>query len=314
MEEYDQQAVGFISYEWEGAPAGVIDANAGGNALIGIDEAIRFFNRKQARGFSAASYEIPVRTAEGSWIAYVLGVLAIAPVAFATSYAKKAGEKMAERDFAELGFKDVARKSVDALRAFVELVKHTQKTENWTTSGWKDGTVMIGVTNDAGQIFYLPAEYLKWYYELPKTTLKKLVAPVAKGRSMIIASREADDSPFRKVEVTSDDAGLFDADEKEEDEFLLPDLEHGKDVVLEGLITRGNQETNSMGFQYQGHILNCVPAMGNVRRYKSAMFLHCRVHVTIDRHVTSFAHLDRRPTLIVNDVVPLEVEGQQSLF
>lgn len=314
MNENDQ-SVGFISYEWNGAPAGVIDANAGGTALLGIDEAVRFFNRKQARGFSSTNYEIPVRTGEGSWIAYVLGVLAVPTAIFATAYAKKAGEKMAERDFAELGFKDIARKSVDALRCLIELIKHTGKTSGWDTSGvdWKDSATIIGIQNGTGEVLYIPAEYLKWYYEVPKATLKKLVAPVTKGRFMTVGSLPSD-GELRTVEVTSDHVALFDPEDSEEEEFLFPELEHGTDVALEGLITRGNQETNSMGFQYLGHILNCNPANGSVRRFKAAMFLHCRIHATVNRHVTSLTHVDRRPTLIVNEVIPLEVDMQQALF
>ena len=67
-----QEGVGYISYEWEGAPSGVIDAYAGGEALLGIDEAVRFFNRQQNRGFASSSYEIPVYTGEGSWLAIVM--------------------------------------------------------------------------------------------------------------------------------------------------------------------------------------------------------------------------------------------------
>lgn len=315
MDEIEQQSVGFVSYEWKGAPAGVIDANAGGTALIGIDEAVRFFNRKQARGFSSANYEIPVKTGEGSWIALVLGVLALPATAFATGYAKKAGEKMAERDFSDLGFKDVTRKSIDALRTLIELVKHTGKTSGWDTAGaeWKENATIIGILNEAGEVLYLPVEYLKWYYEVPKSTLKKLVAPIANGRFMTIGSQPRE-GELRTVQVTSDQVALFDPDDNEEDEFLFPELEHGDDVALEGLITRGNQETNSMGFQYQGHILNCNPANGSVRRFKAAMFLHCRIHATVNRHVTSLTHVDRRPTLIVNEVVPLESDTQQLLF
>ncbi|WP_145985551.1 hypothetical protein [Marilutibacter maris] len=315
MNDLEEYSVGFLSYEWSGAPPGVIDANSGGTALIGIDEAIRFFNRKQTRGFSSIEYQIPIKTGEGSWIAYVLGIIAIPATAFATGYAKKAGEKMAERDFSDLGFKDIARKSVDALRIFIDLVKHTGKASGWGTTNaeWKESATIVGILNSDGEVLYLPAEYLKWYYEIPKTTLRKLVAPITKGRSMIVGSYPQI-GDLHTTKITSDQTSLFDSEDKEEDEFLFPELKHGIDVTLEGIITRGNQETNSIGFQYQDHILNCNPASGSIRRFKSAMFLHCRLHATVNRHVASLTHVDRRPTLIVNEVIPLESDGQQLLF
>ncbi|MBB4731377.1 hypothetical protein [Xanthomonas arboricola] len=119
--------VGYLSYEWLSAPDGVIDAYAGGTALIGLDEAIRYFNRRQAKSLSTTNYEIPVRTGDGSWLAVVIGILSVPVTTFAAAYAKKAAEKMAERDFSELGFKDIARRSMDALVHLIEIMKKTGK-------------------------------------------------------------------------------------------------------------------------------------------------------------------------------------------
>lgn len=315
METIEAEAVGFVSYEWHGAPSGVIDAQAGGNALLGIDEAVRFFNRKQTKGFLSTSYEIPVKTGEGSWIAWVLGLIAIPTTAFVTGYAKKAGERMAERDFSEIGFIDIAKKSIDALEHLFELIKHTQKTSGWNTDNaiWKENATIIGITNEANEVLYIPVEYLKWYWELPQSTLRKLTAPISKGRHMTIGA-SLGEGRYRTVQVNHDELELFIKEEADESEFLFSNLIHGEDVALEGLVTRGNQETNSMGFQYHGHILNCVPATGSVRRFKPAMFLHCRVEATVNRHVASLARVDHRPTLIVNQVIILETDSQQSLF
>lgn len=307
--------VGFVSYEWKGAPSGVIDAQAGGNALLGIDEAVRLFNRKQTKGFLSTSYEIPVKTGEGSWVAWILGLIAIPATAFVTGYAKKAGERMAERDFSEMGFTDIARKSIDALEHLFELIKHTKKTSGWDTEGviWKENATIIGITNESNEVLYIPVEYLKWYWDLPQSTLKKLTAPIAKGRQMTIGA-SLGEGRYRTVKINHDELELFTKEDIDEDEFLFPELVHGNDVVIEGLVTRGNQETNSMGFQYHAHILNCVPATGSIRRFKPAMFLHCKVEATINRHVASLARLDYRPTLIVNQVIILESDSQPSLF
>jgi hypothetical protein len=310
--------VGYLSYEWVGAPSGVIDAYAGGTALIGLDEAIRYFNRRQAKSLSMTSYEIPVHTGEGSWIAVVIGILSIPATTFAATYAKKAAEKMAERDFAELGFKDIARKSMDALVHLINLLKRTGKPLDLsrTKIRWsKDATKAI-LVDQLGDEFEIPADYIKWFQELPRSTLKKIAAPIAANRFMKVASRQADGGML-EVTISSSELRLLEGDDDEnEDEFLFPDLKHGDEVQLEGLITRGNQSTNSIGFQYMGHILNCIPETGNVRKYKSAMFLHCVIKATVNRHVGSLSRLDHRPTLIINQLIALESDNQsqQQLF
>lgn len=113
-QEYEE--VGYIKYSGRDVTRGIIDAGSAGSALIGLDEALRFFNTQQSPEFSNWSYEIPVQTRPGSWEAIVLGGIATVGGGFALGYAKKAGEKMAERDFAEIGMKDVLRKSLERLR------------------------------------------------------------------------------------------------------------------------------------------------------------------------------------------------------
>lgn len=318
MDEIDvnENAVGFVSYEWRGAPKGVIDAHAGGTALIGIDEVLRFFNRKQAGSLNNTSYEIPVETGRGSWVAWILGVLALPVATFATAYAKKAGEKMAERDFSDIGFKDIAKKSIDALERFIELVKHTKKISDWPTDNvvWKDNSSMVGFPNENGELMFIPSEYLKWYWDLPKGALKKLVSPITNGRYMVVGVN-IEGARFRTVDVHAGDIAPFiGVNDPADDDFIFPDLIHGQDVELEGVITRGNQQTNSVGFQYQDHILNCMPEMGSIRRFKPAMFLHCKIRATVNRHVASNVQLDRRPTLIILDIIAMESDDQRSLF
>ncbi|HYG07691.1 MAG TPA: hypothetical protein VD865_14965 [Stenotrophomonas sp.] len=310
--------VGFLSYEWDKAPAGVIDAYAGGTSLIGLDEAIRYFNRKQAKGLPSTSYEIPVYTGEGSWLALVLGVLGIPATAFATAYAKKAGEKMAERDFSDIGLKDVARKSMDALVRLIEMMKRRGKRIDWNSIkiSWSPDANYAYIEDAEGHQIEVPSEYIKWYKEFPVSTLKKLAAPIAANRTMTVASRQPDGS-ILAVRIEAGESHLLHGeDEDSEDEFLFPELEHGVTLELEGLITRGNQATNSIGFQFKGHILNCVPDTGNVRKYKPAMFLHCKVVATVNRHVGSLTRLDYRPTLIILEVIQLESDSidQASLF
>jgi len=38
------------------------------------------------------------------------------------------------------------------------------------------------------------------------------------------------------------------------DDFIFPEIQHEDEVRLEGKLTRGNEQSNTVGFEYQGHI------------------------------------------------------------
>ncbi|MNM50537.1 hypothetical protein D3C81_615810 [compost metagenome] len=312
------EGIGFVSYEWKGAPSGVIDASSGGQALLGLDDAIRYFNRRQSAGFGSTSYEIPVLTGNGSWVAVVLGILAVPAAAFSMAYAKKAGEKMAEKDFSDIGFKDVARKSMDALVKFIRLVKIKKGKFDIRKLDieWSEDATTAIVRAENGEHITVPAEYIRWYATLPAGTLKRLCTPIASGREMTVGARQDDGSLDAVTFDEADRLSLTNEDTEVDPEFLFPDLIHGTDVILEGIVTRGNQSTNSMGLQYRGHILNCIPGTGSVKRFKPALFEQCKVYATINRHVASLATLDYRPTLLVDNIISTEDRpiSQQDLF
>jgi hypothetical protein len=99
-----------------------------------------------------------------------------------------------------------------------------------------------------------------------------------------------------------------------EEEVLFQELVHGASVSLEGRLIRGNEASNSIGLEYMGHVINCVPLVGSVRQYKAALFLRCKVEGRITRHSKNRFMAERRPTLIVDRVTPLETDTQGSLF
>jgi hypothetical protein len=103
-----------------------------------------------------------------------------------------------------------------------------------------------------------------------------------------------------EVHVNEEDKPLFDdtQDEEEDEDILFPELVHGQDARLEGRLIRGNEASNTAGLEYQGHVINCVPAHGSVRQYKAALFLRCKVEGRITRHAKSRFVADRRPTLM----------------
>jgi hypothetical protein len=172
----------------------------------------------------------------------------------------------------------------------------------------------VAVLNDKGQELLVPAEYFRWYQQMPPRLLVRMTTVVRSERVLSIGV--AGEAPDEAVQVLERDKALFenDTDEELDDEVLFPELVHGKTATLEGRLIRGSEASNSVGLEYLGHVLNCVPAKGNVRQFKPALFLRCKVTGRVNRLTKSRFVADRRPTLIIERVVPLEKDTQGSLF
>lgn len=316
LETSEYEEVGFIRYSGADVEQGIIDAGSAGSALTGLDEAIRFFNAQQSPDLATIEYEIPVQTRPGSWEAVVLAGAGAIGAAFALGYARKAGEKLAEQDFKDIGLKDVLRKSMSAIAGLAKLIKHTRRSRGWEgtahTPASEEATVVV--VNERGEDLAIPAEFYRWYQQIPPRLLVKMTSVVRSERALTIGATYR--SATSEVRITEEDKALFaNADEEEFlEDVLFPELIHGQFAKLEGRLIRGSEASNSAGLEYKGHIINCVPSSGSIRQYKVALFLRCRVTGQITRHAKNRFVADRRPTLILETVVPLEKDGQLGLF
>lgn len=312
-EQYEE--LGFVKYSGKSLIDGVIDAGSAGSALVGLDEAIRFFNSQQSPDLSTFQYDVPVQTRPGSWQAVVVASVAFGG-AFALGYAKKAGEKLAENDFKDLGLKDVLRKSLAALQTLARLIKHTRRSHDWDQVRIEPslGTDTVLVANDKGDELSVPIEYFRWYQQLPPRLLSRMTSVIRVDRVLTIGVVK--ESGIEEVTIVEEEKALFNQkqDTEYEEDILFPELHHGAEVQLVGRLIRGNEASNSVGLEYMGHVINCVPAQGSIRQYKAALFLRCKVEGKITRHTKKSFVADRRPMLIVDTVTPLEIDGQMGLF
>jgi hypothetical protein len=316
IEPQKYEEVGFVKYSGKGMQSGVIDAGSAGSALVGLDEALRFFNTQQSTDLAALSYDIPVQTRAGSWEAIVLGLAATTGGAFALGYAKKAGEKLAENDFKDVGLTHVLKKSMSALQWLAVLTKHTRKSRDWNIERIEPvGTVdMAVVLNAQGQELPVPLEYVHWFHKMPPRLLLKMTSVVRSDRALTIGA--IDGAKIEQITIVEEDKPLFDSlgvDDIEE-ALLFPELAHGTKAQLVGRLIRGSEASNSVGLEYEGHVINCIPESGSIRQYKPALFLRCKVEGQVTRHSKHRFVADRRPTLIVTRVIPLEADGQLGLF
>jgi hypothetical protein len=310
--EDDNEEVGSIKYEGKAVAPGVLDAGKAGMALTGLDELLRYFNSRQSPELAKLDYEIPVRVREGSWEAVVV----TGASAFAVAYMLRAANEIAKRDFEGVGLRDAFKKSMQAIVYLIRLAKHTSKLKGWLVENmrWQNNNTEVGIPNEEGQYEYFPTEFLDWYSSLPVQTIRKIVDVVESERELVVDA--STNQILLRETITIREKRIFigELDEDMDNEVLFPELEHDAEVKLEGRLTRGNAETNTFGLEYLGHILNCMPESGSVVQHKHALFLQCVVEGRITRLSKNHLVAERRPTIIVRRVTPLERDAQNLLF
>ncbi|WP_175773780.1 hypothetical protein [Burkholderia multivorans] len=309
----EEEFVGFVKYDGKRLESGAFDARKSAKALIGFDEALRHFILAQAPDLRDIEFEVPVRIEKGSWIASIptdistlfqLG-LGIA----ATAYVTNAAKKMAEKDFDGVGFKDIFKTALEALKWIARIGKHlgNLNKRQFDDVKFKENNKLIGIPNESGEYLYLPIKYLELYAHCSPKILEKLAANIDTETTLSIGVLV--DGKIDQEIITAREKSIF-SDEEEEltDELLFPELVHGAAVALTGEVTRENKTSQSMGFKYQGHILTAYPETRNIVPYKPMLFETCRLIGVVDRIDEKGRIGAKRPKLIFSSLEP--VSGQ----
>ncbi len=295
-----------------------MDARQSAQALLGFDEAIRFFVSQQVPELKGQDFEFPVRVRKGTWeivIPELIDLIKVGGSVVVTAYGMKAAQKMAEKDFEGIGLKDLLQKSLLAMQWVIKIGKHlgdlTLKT--FKDVKFKDGNNLVGIRNSEGEYLYIPKEYLDMYVATNPRLLKKMSELIEEERTLSIGVFQ--NGELTEETVTRKYRRIFTFEEEEQADVLFPELKHGQKVVLEGEVTRGNEMSNTIGFSYQGHILTCTPESGSIVRFKKSLFLKCRIHGLISRLDEKGSLLAKRPKIIFSNIEPLEADpSQQVLF
>lgn len=312
------EKIGFVKYEGEHLKDGVYDARKSAKALIGLDGALRHLISVQVPDLRTVDFEIPVKVGKGSWeisiSSDITTLFQIGTSIAATAYVTKAAQKMAENDFGDIGIKDIFKKSFEALFWIVKIGKHlgnlTQRT--FENAKFKNDNELIGISNEKGEILYVPRIYLDIYVTSSPKILDKLASNVDEKTVLAVGSTENGDTSTEVITVK--EKAIFTSQALDiKPDFLFPELVHGEEVVLEGEVTRENKTSNSMGFKYKGHILTAYPDNRNIVPFKEMLFDRCRLVGYVDRIDEKGRIEARRPKLIFSHLIPLE-ENNGDLF
>jgi len=316
--EQEESYLGYLKYDGEMVEEGFMDARKSAQALLGFDEAVRFFVFQQAPDLRKTDFEFPVKVRKGSWeivIPDLVELIKLAGGVVTTAYGVKAAQKMAERDFDNISLRDIFQKSLLAIQWVIKIGKHLGDLtlKKFNDVKFKDNNKLIGIRNSDGEYLYVPKQFLDFYVATNPNLLAKISELVEEQRVLSIGVFQ--NGKLIEEKVTKKYRRIFTHEEEDQEEILFPELEHGQNAVLEGEITRGNEMSNTMGFSYQGHILTCLPESGSIVRFKLTLFLKCRIHGFISRLDDQGRLNARKPKIIFTHIEPLENDvDEPSLF
>lgn len=313
--EKEEKYLGYLKYDGEMVDEGFMDARKSAQALLGFDEAVRFFMFQQSPDLRKTDFELPVRVKKGSFVIAIpelVELIKIAGGAMVTAYGIQAAQKMAERDFENFGLKDAFRKSLLAIQWIMKIGKHLgdMAIKKFVDVKFKDNNELIGIRNSEGEYLYVPREFLEFYAATPPKLLAKISELIEEQRVLSIGVYQ--DGELVEETVTKKYRKIFTQETEEQEEILFPELMHGQNVVLEGEVTRGNEMSNTIGFGYRGHILTCIPEYGSIVEFKPALFLKCRIHGSISRLDDKGKLNAKRPKIIFRYIEPLTNDTKES--
>ena len=317
--------LGYVKYDAEYIKDGIFDARKSANALFGFDEMMRYFILKECPELKDVNFDFPVKIEKGSWEIVIPeninDLIILSSGIIMTTYLASLAKKSASDGVFETGpikdFNKIVKYSIKAIQWIARIAKQRKQLAEKEIEGAKpninDRTVEIPSLDDSKNILIVPVEFLQEYLICPSNILSKLVSVVDEKTELEIGVIDEGEDKFMKTKITNDDRFIF-YDEKEIDEIILPELEDGQHVVLEGQITRGNEQGNSLGFLYNDHVLTCKPKEGKITKYKnsiisnSAKHLFPRVKITgvIERRTESGVFKEKKPRIIFENIETIE--------
>ncbi|MDO6745524.1 hypothetical protein Q4553_13195 [Tenacibaculum soleae] len=311
-----------IKYEGKLVEDGFLDARKAGEALIGIDETLRHFIYSEDNKFKNLDFEIPVKVKKGSWVTEFLAnfdaiLIKTALTWGASKYFGSALSEMAKSDFKEVGFKDIFKQSFKSMTWVLKIALHlgTITKKKFENIKFIENSEYVELVNDEGILLKVPIKYLEIFTNCPNNRFEKLAKIIEVERELIISYNDTEQQNQERVEVGFFNKQIFIPNEDEE-EILFPELEHDMFVELTGHITRGNENSNTIGFMYEGHILTCYPSEGNIKDYKNRLFSNCILKGYVDRiNKKTGDFIEKRPRIKFITIESNESDNkQQSLF
>lgn len=325
MAKKDNDFVAFFKYEGEDVKEGFMDARKAAEALNGIDEVTRYFLHQIEPTIQQLPFEIPVKISKGSWVAELQNFLAnLSPAdiakfllaAPAAAYLTTSAKKAAENDFKDKG---IIKEAFKAAKWVIKIASHlgTLKRKTFEKVTFEKNNTLIGIQNDEGVILYVPVKYLDFYVKCPNELFSKIANVIGDKRKLVIGLNPKlaeDDEDKKPAVIDHAQKYIFTKKVEEEGAIILPELLHNQYVELQGHIHRGNENTNTIGFQYGGHTITCYPANGNIIDDKTFLFTNCTIKGFVERLDVEGKFKEKRPRIKYIELIPVVEDRKPDLF
>lgn len=310
-----EKYIGYLKYTGESVKDGLLDTRKTAEALLGLDDILRYFISKEDSELISIDYEIPVRIRKGSWEA-LIPVLMVAW--FAKDYLSATAKKAGTDGFLETGivkdFEKIIKSGLKSAQWVIKIAKHLGafSTKTKTNLKYTNNNTEIGIPNTNGEYLYVPIKYWDIFAECPEIIFSKNTLLIEQERILQIGIIENGEP--HEVSINSSEKHIFCSENDEDEDILFPELRHGQHVELKGNITRLNIKTNTLGFEYEGHILTCKPEINDLSTFKNKIvsqriehiFPNVKIIGSVDRTDKNGSFKEKRPMIIFTDIVQIE--------
>lgn len=333
----EEKYIGYLKYYGESSVKdGLLDMRKSAEALVGFDEVLRHFLVIEDPSLLGVEFEIPVRIRKGSWEAVIpeiidkllspTGIMATAGSAYLLATANKAANDGLFQTGVAKDVKATFRAAIKSAQWVIKIGSYvgTLTKKKFENAQIDQSTQEIKIPNNEGEYLAVPKKYLDLYTSCPEELFSKNASIIESERSLEIGVFE--EGKEKKVSITEKEKTIFYRKSDEETgDVLFPELKHGENVELEGEITRGNEKRNTLGFEYQEHILTCKPAQGSsitdfknqiVSKSPNHIFPKVKIIGTVSRMDENGMITEKRLTIVFSKITPIENvdQNQQSLL
>lgn len=319
----NNQKIWYLKYSWNSVNEWAFDMKKSAEALLWFDEMLRYFVAKEEPLLSNANFDIPVNIKKWSWeISLMEWIFWIWAVTYLTSVAKTAWKDWLLETWPVKDVKKVFIWAFEGIKWVIKIRSHRKdKVKRLEHLDFKDNNNLIGIPNEKWEYLYVPKKYYDLYTEFPEKIFFKNTKLIEKNRVLEIWSIEPS-WKISDIKITENEKTYFYEDEKE-DNIILPELIHWEHVELEWEITRTNENSNTVWFRYNWHVLMCKPLEKSLTYFKNRIvsldethfFSKVKMLGTVDRIDNEWEYKDKKPMIYFSDIQNIEkIEDKRKLF
>jgi hypothetical protein len=187
--------IGFLRYEADYIENGIFDARKSAQALLGFDELMKYFIKKEASELSNVDFSLPVKIREGSWEVLIPDNVAdIVKLVQGTAlgvYLLQIAKKAATDGLLETGpIKDVKKIFQWALKAIQWCIKVRKHSKGGKITEILDRSTDSVVLDVEGEQLVVPIEIYLIYQHLPTGIFSKVSSVIDDKTEMVLGVKD----------------------------------------------------------------------------------------------------------------------------